>query len=126
MGGDAAAVEVVPFIADVPAAMAAAHLVISRAGAITLAELCAAGRPSLLVPLAIAAGHQIGNAAAMEGSAAARLLAGDEATPERLAAVLGELLGDRERLEAMGRAARGLARRGAADTIVDRLAEVAR
>jgi UDP-N-acetylglucosamine--N-acetylmuramyl-(pentapeptide) pyrophosphoryl-undecaprenol N-acetylglucosamine transferase len=124
--GGTARVEVVPFIADVPAAMAAAHLVISRAGAITLAELCAAGRPSLLVPLAIAAGHQLGNATAMTSAGAARLLAGDEATPERLAAVLAETLGDREALAAMGGAARRLARQGAADAIVDRLVEVAR
>ena len=121
----ARAVEVVPFIADVPAAMARAHLVVSRAGAITLAELCAAGRPSLLVPLAIAAGHQIGNAAALERAGAAVLLRGDEATPERLAGELAALLGDRERLTAMASAARSLARPGAADAIVDRLAEVA-
>jgi UDP-N-acetylglucosamine--N-acetylmuramyl-(pentapeptide) pyrophosphoryl-undecaprenol N-acetylglucosamine transferase len=123
--GAGGAVEIVPFIADVPAAMERAHLVISRAGAITLAELCAAGRPSVLVPLSIAAGHQVGNAAALERAGAARVLRGDEATPERLAAELGELLGDRTRLAAMAGAARTLARPGAADAIVDRLAEVA-
>ena len=117
-------VEVVPFIADVPAAMAAAHLVVSRAGAITLAELCAAGRPSVLVPLSIAAGHQIGNALAMESAGAARLLRGDEATAEGLAAILAELLGPGERLQGMARAARKLGRPGAADAIVDRLVEV--
>jgi UDP-N-acetylglucosamine--N-acetylmuramyl-(pentapeptide) pyrophosphoryl-undecaprenol N-acetylglucosamine transferase len=118
------AVEVVPFIADVPAAMAAADLVVSRAGAITLAELCAAGRPSILVPLAIAAGHQVGNALALQTAGAARLLGGDDATPERLAALLAELLGERTALQAMGRAARGLSRRGAADAIVDRIVEL--
>jgi UDP-N-acetylglucosamine--N-acetylmuramyl-(pentapeptide) pyrophosphoryl-undecaprenol N-acetylglucosamine transferase len=120
-----ARVEVVPFLADVPAAMAAAHLVVSRAGAITLAELCAAGRPSLLVPLAIAAGHQEGNAAALERAGAARVLRSGEVTTERLTAELAALLGDRTRLAAMGGAARSLARPGAADAIVDRLAEVA-
>jgi UDP-N-acetylglucosamine--N-acetylmuramyl-(pentapeptide) pyrophosphoryl-undecaprenol N-acetylglucosamine transferase len=124
--GVGATVHVVPFIADVPAAMAAAHLVVSRAGAITLAELCAAGRPSLLVPLSIAAGHQIDNARSLENAGAARLLRGDEASAERLTSLLGELLADRERLAGMAAAARRLARPGAADAIVDRLAEVAR
>lgn len=125
-------VEVLPFVDDVPGALAAAHLVVSRAGAITLAELCAAGRPSILVPLAIAAGHQQSNAEAMERAGAARVLAGEEATPERLAALLVELLeGGAPRaplatLQRMADAARRLARPGAADAIVDRLAEVAR
>jgi UDP-N-acetylglucosamine--N-acetylmuramyl-(pentapeptide) pyrophosphoryl-undecaprenol N-acetylglucosamine transferase len=124
-------VEVMPFVDDVPGALAAAHLVISRAGAITLAELCAAGRPSILVPLAIAAGHQQGNAEAMERAGAARVLAGGAATPERLSALLAELVGGAEdtplaTLQRMADAARRLARPGAADAIVDRLAEVAR
>ena len=124
-------VEVLPFVDDVPAALAAAHLVVSRAGAITLAELCAAGRPSILVPLAIAAGHQQSNAEAMERAGAARVLAGEQATPERLAAVLSELVSGSDgaplaTLQRMADAARRLARPGAADAIVDRLAEVAR
>ena len=53
------------------------------------------------------------------------MLRGEEATAERLAAELAALLGDRERLAGMARAARSLARPGAADAIVDRLAEVA-
>ncbi|HXT20507.1 MAG TPA: glycosyltransferase, partial [Thermoanaerobaculia bacterium] len=124
-------VDVVPFIDDVPATLASSHLVVSRAGAITLAELCAAGRPSILVPLAIAAGHQGGNAAAMERAGAARVLAGEAATPERLAALLAQLFAGTEdaplaTLQRMADAARRLARPGAADAIVDRLAEVAR
>ena len=118
------AVEVLSFIDDVPAALATAHLVISRAGAITLAELCAAGRPAVLVPLTIAAGHQRGNAEALEHAGAARLLAADSATPQRLADLLAELLQDRAALAAMAAAARRLGRPGAADAIVDRLAEV--
>jgi UDP-N-acetylglucosamine--N-acetylmuramyl-(pentapeptide) pyrophosphoryl-undecaprenol N-acetylglucosamine transferase len=126
-------VDVVPFIDDVPATLASSHLVVSRAGAITLAELCAAGRPSILVPLQIAAGHQQGNAEALERAGAARLLAGADATPERLTALLAELLdgsGDEgaafATLQRMADAARRLARPGAADAIVDRLSEVAR
>lgn len=118
-------VEVVPFISDVAAALARAHLVVSRAGAITLAELCAAGRPAVLVPLSIAAGHQRGNADALEQAGAARVLPGDAATPPRLAEMVGELLRDRDRLQEMAAVARRLGRPGAADAIVDRLAEVA-
>jgi len=121
----ARSVDVVPFIEDVPAALAQAHLVVSRAGAITLAELCAAGRPAVLVPLGIAAGHQVGNALALEQAGAARVLPGDQATPPRLAGILAELLGDRARLQEMARAARQLGRPGAADAIVDRLVEAA-
>src|SRR4029079_719326 len=108
-----------------PAMRASAHLVVSRAGAITLAELCAAGRPSVLVPLSIAAGHQRGNAEALEQAGAARVLPGDTATPPRLAGLVGELLRDRDRLQEMAAVARRLGRPGAADAIVDRLAEVA-
>ena len=117
-------VRVVAFLDDVAGAMAASDLVISRAGAITLAEICAAGRPSLLLPLGMAAGHQVENARALEHAGAARLLAPEEATAERLAALLGTLLGDRAALRAMARAARGLALPGAASAIGDRVAAV--
>ena len=68
-----------PFVRDVAAAMATASLVISRAGAITLAEICAAGRPSLLVPLTLAGGHQRDNARA----AGARGRGGSRSTRSR-------------------------------------------
>lgn len=117
-------VEIAPFVADVPAAMAAASLVVSRAGAITLAEIAAAGRPSVLVPLALAGGHQGANARRFERAGAARCLAEAEATPERLAACLVELLGGGE-LAAMGARARALARPGAAAAIADRVESLA-
>jgi UDP-N-acetylglucosamine--N-acetylmuramyl-(pentapeptide) pyrophosphoryl-undecaprenol N-acetylglucosamine transferase len=79
----------------------------------------------VLVPLAIAAGHQQGNAEALARAGAARVLGGAEATPERLAEVLAELLASRPLLEEMAAAARRVSRPGAADAIVDRLAEVA-
>ncbi|RMH22836.1 MAG: undecaprenyldiphospho-muramoylpentapeptide beta-N-acetylglucosaminyltransferase [Acidobacteria bacterium] len=117
------AVRVEPFVDDVAGAMARSHLVLSRAGAITLAELCAAGRPAILVPLALAGGHQRDNAAALEAAGAARLLAGDAATPAALAALLDELLAPSPSpLPAMARAARRLARRDAAARIAGRLA----
>jgi UDP-N-acetylglucosamine--N-acetylmuramyl-(pentapeptide) pyrophosphoryl-undecaprenol N-acetylglucosamine transferase len=113
-------VRVVDFIADTAAAMGDADLVISRAGAITSAELCAAGRASLLVPLAAAAGgHQLDNAAAMAAAGAAVVVPGDRLTAAELADTLGGLLADPPRLAAMARAARGLGRPDAAAAIAD-------
>lgn len=113
-------VEVVPFLDDMPAALRAAHLVVSRAGAITLAEICAAGRPALLVPLALAGGHQVDNARRLTAAGAAEMLPPDAGADE-LTALLAVLLGDRDRLKSMSRAARGLSREGAAAAIADRV-----
>jgi len=124
-GVDRARFAVVPFVDDVAAEMARASLVLSRAGAITLAEICAAGRGALLVPLGLAGGHQGANARAVAAAGAARLLDESGATPELLAARLGELLADSEALVAMGAAARRLARPGAAAAIADRVVELA-
>ncbi len=118
-------IEVVPFLDDVAAAMAASHLLVSRAGAITLAEICAAGRASLLVPLSLAQGHQVDNAKVLVDAGAAAMILSAELTPERLADRLGELLGelpgDLSRLATMGRAARSLAHPRAVAEIADRL-----
>jgi UDP-N-acetylglucosamine--N-acetylmuramyl-(pentapeptide) pyrophosphoryl-undecaprenol N-acetylglucosamine transferase len=117
-------VDVVPFVDDVAGAMAASHLLISRAGAITLAEICAAGRPSLLVPLAIAKGHQVDNARLLVAAGGAEMIPSDQLSPDRLAASLQGLLADGGRLVAMGRAARALARPRAAADIAGRLEEL--
>lgn len=117
-------VEVVPFLDDVAGAMARSHLLVSRAGAITLAEICAAGRASLLVPLAIAQGHQVDNARALTDAGAAEMILSGELTPERLAERLLVLLEDLPHLARMGRAARGLAHPRAAADIADRLEEL--
>lgn len=118
-------VEVVPFIADVAAAMAGSTLIVSRAGAITIAEICAAGRGSVLVPLAIAQGHQVDNARALSAAGAARMIPSNELSPERLGDLLVELLADRPALAGMAQAARRLARPDAASAIADRLSEAA-
>lgn len=115
-------VDVVPFLVDVAGAMAASHLVVSRAGAITLAEICAAGRPSVLLPLAIAQGHQAENARLLAKAGAAELVL--EAGAGKLSDLLLDLLaaeGSLERLRRMGDAARSLARPRAAAEIADRL-----
>jgi UDP-N-acetylglucosamine--N-acetylmuramyl-(pentapeptide) pyrophosphoryl-undecaprenol N-acetylglucosamine transferase len=117
-------VEVVPFLEDVAGAMAGSHLLVSRAGAITLAEICAAGRPSVLVPLAISLGHQVDNARVLADAGGAEMLPSNEFTAERLADTVLELFGDGERLALMGRAARSLARPRAVADIADRLESV--
>jgi len=119
VAGAAGRVEVVAFLDDVPAALSTASLVVSRAGAITLAELCAAGRPALLVPLGLAGGHQADNARQLVAAGAAVMLGEQEAGEETLASELRRLLTDGDRLAAMGAAARRLARPEAARAIAD-------
>jgi UDP-N-acetylglucosamine--N-acetylmuramyl-(pentapeptide) pyrophosphoryl-undecaprenol N-acetylglucosamine transferase len=125
-GVGAPQVEVVPFLDDVAGAMAANHLLVSRAGAITLAEICAAGRASLLVPLAISNGHQVDNARLLAAAGAAEMIPSDQLAADRLAARLEELLADAGRLAAMGRAARSLARPRAVAEIADHVEELGR
>lgn len=124
---DAARVEVRAFIDDMPARFAEASLVMARSGASTVAELAAAGKPSLLVPFAAAAdAHQKRNAEAMVAAGAAVMLEEPEVKePGRLLAELTGLLKDQGRLEAMGVAARAQAHKDAAERIADRLAELA-
>lgn len=117
-------VRIVPFLKDMAGAMNAAHLVISRGGAITLAEICAVGRAALLLPLGLAGSHQVANARRMVSTGGARMFSGQTTAPE-VAAVVGELLASREGLTQMGSASRSLYRREAAADIADLLAEVA-
>jgi UDP-N-acetylglucosamine--N-acetylmuramyl-(pentapeptide) pyrophosphoryl-undecaprenol N-acetylglucosamine transferase len=118
-------VQVVAFVDDVAGAMAACSLLVSRAGAITVAEICAAGRAALLAPLAIAKGHQQDNARVLAAAGGAEVLALPDLEPAPLAARLGALLGDGARLAAMGRAARALARPDAAAAIAGLLEQLA-
>ncbi len=82
--------------------MARGLLVVSRAGAITAAEICAAGRAALLLPLELAAGHQDDNARALERAGAARVLLAAAATSSGLERELGALLADAPALAAHG------------------------
>ena len=126
-GADPSRWQVQPFLDDMPAQFARAHLVMSRSGASTVAELAAAGKPALLVPFAAATDeHQRRNAEAMvEAGAAVMLEEKDLEIPEHLLAALTGLLNDPARLAAMGAAARTQAHPGAAERIADRLAELA-
>lgn len=112
---------VVPFVDNMPAAIGAVDLVISRAGAITLAEICAAGRPSLLLPLVLAGAHQVANARRLEDEGAAVVVEDHALDAPRLLREITLLFSDRARLVAMGAAARVLSRPGAAAEIADRL-----
>jgi UDP-N-acetylglucosamine--N-acetylmuramyl-(pentapeptide) pyrophosphoryl-undecaprenol N-acetylglucosamine transferase len=108
---------VVPFIDDMPAALAAADLVIGRAGAGAVGEVCAVGRPSLLVPYPFAGDHQKVNADCIAREGASVWVPSAEATPERLATELGALLNDPARLVAMADSARRIGRPRAAHAI---------
>jgi UDP-N-acetylglucosamine--N-acetylmuramyl-(pentapeptide) pyrophosphoryl-undecaprenol N-acetylglucosamine transferase len=100
---------------------------VARAGATTLSELAAAGRPALLVPLATATDdHQRRNAEAFARAGAAVVIDERELDGDRLAAEVLGLLEDRARLAAMGQAAHALARRDAAERIADRVYALAR
>ncbi|MFQ5776459.1 MAG: undecaprenyldiphospho-muramoylpentapeptide beta-N-acetylglucosaminyltransferase [Terriglobia bacterium] len=119
--------EVVPFIADMPARIAEADLVICRAGASTVAELAAAGRAALLVPFPHATDqHQLRNAQAMVRAGAAQLLEQSRMSGERLAREVLELLAHPERLTQMKNAARQLAVPDAAARIAGLIESVAR
>ena len=111
--------EVLPFIQDMAAAYARAHLVVSRAGATTIAELTACGRPALLIPFPHAAGgHQAANAESLARNGAAMLLHQHELGGGRFAGLLRDLISDRELLERMARSAGALGRRGATELIL--------
>jgi UDP-N-acetylglucosamine--N-acetylmuramyl-(pentapeptide) pyrophosphoryl-undecaprenol N-acetylglucosamine transferase len=112
--------EVRAFFDDMPERFAAADVVVCRAGASTISELCAAGRPAILVPYPFAADdHQRHNAETLRDAGAALLLADAELDGSRLGAALVDLVGDAGRRRAMGRAARALARPDAAARIAD-------
>ena len=111
--------EVRPFIDDMAAELAAADLVICRAGAITVSELCAAGVAAVLVPLVVkTTAHQRDNAEHLAAQGAAIHLPQPEATPERLAALLSTEL-TRARCLELATAARAQHRPGAAQRVAD-------
>lgn len=113
---------VTPFIDDMARAYASAALVIGRAGATSLAEICAVGRPSVLVPFPHAADdHQWHNARALEQRGAAIALREGDLSVDGLAQVVARLLTQPEERRRMAEAARTLGRPDAAAAIVDDL-----
>jgi UDP-N-acetylglucosamine--N-acetylmuramyl-(pentapeptide) pyrophosphoryl-undecaprenol N-acetylglucosamine transferase len=99
-------------------AFAAADLVLARAGSSTLAELCAVGKPSVLVPSPnVTDNHQEANARGLEAAGAARVVVEKGLVPEAVAADLRAILGDAPGLGAMAAAARSLGRADVADHV---------
>ena len=112
--------ELASFFPDVADRLAAAHLVISRAGAATVSELAVAGRPSILVPLPGAIDdHQTANARALDQAGGAILMPQPQFTVASLAGRLNRLLSSPEWLATASAAARGQARADAAVRLAD-------
>ncbi len=118
--------ELAPFFSDLPARLASSHLVVSRSGAGTVAELGAIGRPSILVPLPGSIDQdQFANAGVLVQVNGALRIAQSEFTPDRLAAELSALAADPARLTAMAAAARTVGRLDAAERMADLVMKVA-
>lgn len=115
-----------PYIDRMPWAYAAADLVLARAGALTLAEITALGKPSILVPLPTSAGqHQRANAEALAERGAAVLI--EQSDPEaagKIITLLKELGRDNDKLKRMGEAASALGRPEAGRLMAERLREL--
>ena len=119
--------DLTPFLHDMASAYAQAHLVLCRAGATTLAELTAAGRPAILIPYPFAAAdHQTANARILADQGAALLLPQSELTPASLATLLGKLLNDRPTLLRMAQSARALGQPSAVDKLLAECSSIAR
>ena len=113
------------FIDAMDREMKAAGLVVARAGATTLAEVTAAGRPAILIPLPTATDdHQRHNARALEKAGAAEVIEQGDLTGDRLAGRIITLAGDRALRRRMSAAARQLAKPRAAEDIVDAVIEL--
>ncbi|MBE7516238.1 MAG: undecaprenyldiphospho-muramoylpentapeptide beta-N-acetylglucosaminyltransferase [Chloracidobacterium sp.] len=112
--------DVRPYISNMMEVVEASDIIISRAGATTCAELAAAGRAAIMIPLPGAADdHQRKNAEALVKKGAARMILQAELSGVRLVEELKELTNDLNTLEEMGRAARSLARPDASAAIAD-------
>ena len=120
------AAECAPFFADLPRRVAEAHLVVSRSGASTVAELSAIGRPAILVPLPHALDQdQFANAGVLAEAGGAIRLAQRDFTPERLAIEITQLAGDPARLARMAQGAKSAGTIDAAARLADLVIKVA-
>jgi len=120
------AAECAPFFADLPRRMAEAHLVISRSGASTVAELSAIGRPAILVPLPHALDQdQFANAGVLAQAGGATRLEQRDFTPERLAAEISRLAGDPARLAQMAQGSKSAGTIDAAERLAGLVIKVA-
>lgn len=111
--------EVTPFLYDMPKALRAADLIVARAGAMTIAELTACGKPAILIPLPTAIyDHQMKNARAMEEAGGATVLPQGELTGSRLNELISGILLNPDRLRTMSAKSRAMRRVDAAEEIV--------
>ncbi|MGM0420713.1 MAG: undecaprenyldiphospho-muramoylpentapeptide beta-N-acetylglucosaminyltransferase [Bacillota bacterium] len=116
-----------PYIENIELALAAADLVVSRAGATSLAEITGRGLPAILIPYPHAANnHQIANAEYLTEAGAASLLLEKDLNSDRLYNAITTLINDQEKLEAMRTASKRLARPKAADNLYNLAVELAR
>ena len=118
--------ELAPFFSDLPARLASNHLVVSRSGAGTVAELAAIGRPSILVPLPGSIDQdQFANAGVLAQASGALRIPQGEFTSDRLAAEISALAAEPARLTAMAANARTVGRLDAAERLADLVMKVA-
>ena len=111
--------DVVPFLYDMPKALRAADLVVARAGAMTIAELTACGKPAILIPLPTAIyDHQMKNARAIEAAGGALVLPQSDLTGARLGETIIDLFNDPRRMQTMREKSWGMRRTDAAERIV--------
>ena len=123
--GVSTSAEVAPFFTDLPARIAASHLIVARSGASTVAELAAIGRPSILVPLPHAIDQdQMANAEVLQEAGGALRIVQDDFTPPRLAAEIAKLVAVPHRLASMAASAKSLGRLDAADRLADLVLKV--
>jgi UDP-N-acetylglucosamine--N-acetylmuramyl-(pentapeptide) pyrophosphoryl-undecaprenol N-acetylglucosamine transferase len=118
---------VVAYLDPIVDEIAAADLVVSRAGAMTIGELAAVGRAAILVPFAAATNnHQEANARVVEKAGGAMVITESQLSPERLATAITEVINDPQRALRMGAAAQALAAPDASRKIVDLLEKIQR
>ncbi len=118
--------EVVPFLTNMAERFAWADVIVCRAGAITAAEIAAAGRAAIFIPFGAATdSHQLRNAQEMARAGAGRVITENELTAERLTTEIFNLISHPDQMETQGNAARGLARPNATRDIVNLIEEVA-
>ena len=116
--------KIVPFINDMASAYALSDLVVCRSGALTLSELTACGKPSILIPFAAAAGnHQLKNAMALEKNKAAVIIEEKDLSNQILLSTINNLINNDATLKKMSKASKSLGNPHATKTIVDSLFE---
>jgi UDP-N-acetylglucosamine--N-acetylmuramyl-(pentapeptide) pyrophosphoryl-undecaprenol N-acetylglucosamine transferase len=113
-------------MAEMAPALAAADVVIARAGANTVAELAALGKPTVLIPNYLMAGHQVENARVLSRGGAVRVLEEPKMTPERLAGEVNRLLQSEEERAFLGKALHGFAKLDADRELAQVILEIGR